>query len=165
LYPNNASFFFHITMSVTPPVGTPGTVSVPGLLASIESNVGGVPTPAAAGLQGTQLLYYDDLLTGPTLVNNEREGGLGSLGLPGGVTKGVSLVLLSPENVRNYWLGQIGREGVCLLQTGMFDVAKHEKQKLEIQEAMVHIMTHATKQTKFAAYEYPALAVVNLKDI
>jgi hypothetical protein len=46
----------------------------------------------------------------------------------------------------------------------MCDVAKHEKQKLEIQESMVHIMDPATKQTKFADYEAPALAVVNLTE-
>jgi hypothetical protein len=43
-------------------------------------------------------------------------------------------VLLSPDNVRNYCLGQIGRDIVCLLQAGMYDEAKHEKHKLEIQE-------------------------------
>jgi hypothetical protein len=73
-------------------------------------------------------------------------------------------VLLSPENVRGYCLGQIGLDRVCLLQTGLCDVAKHEKQKLEIREAMVHIMAPATKQTKFADYEAPPLAVVNLSE-
>jgi hypothetical protein len=46
----------------------------------------------------------------------------------------------------------------------MCDVVKHEKHKLEIEEAMVHIMAPTTKQTKFAAYEAPALAVANLTD-
>jgi hypothetical protein len=73
-------------------------------------------------------------------------------------------VLLSPENVRGYCFGQIGRDIVCLLQAGLCDVAKHEKQKLEILEAMVHIMAPTTKQTKFAAYEAPALAVTNLSE-
>jgi hypothetical protein len=73
-------------------------------------------------------------------------------------------VLLSPENVRGYCLGQIRRDRVCLLQAGLCDVAKHEKQKLEIREAMVHIMAPTTKQTKFAAYEAPALAVANLSE-
>jgi hypothetical protein len=53
-------------------------------------------------------------------------------------------VILSPENVRNHCLGRIGHAIVCLLQAGMCDVAKHEKQKLEIQEAMVHIRALAT---------------------
>jgi hypothetical protein len=34
--------------------------------------------------------------------------------------------------------------------------------KLVVLEAMVHIMAPATKQTKFAAYEDPALAVARL---
>jgi hypothetical protein len=53
---------------------------------------------------------------------------------------------------------------VCLLQAGLCDVAKHKKQKLEIREAMVHIMAPTTNQTKFAAYEAPALAVANLSE-
>jgi hypothetical protein len=53
---------------------------------------------------------------------------------------------------------------VCLLQAGLCDVAKHEKQKLEIREAMVHIMAPTTKQSKFAAYEAPALVVANLSE-
>jgi hypothetical protein len=94
-------------MSATTPHGTPGIMSVAGLLASIESNMCGVPTPAtmaADGLQGIQLLYDEDLV-GSTPMKTEREGGLGTLGLPGADTKGVSLVLLSPENVRGYCLG------------------------------------------------------------
>jgi hypothetical protein len=43
-------------------------------------------------------------------------------------------------------------------------VAKHEKHKLEIEEAMVHIMAPTTKQTKFAAYEALALAVATPTD-
>jgi hypothetical protein len=154
-------------MYATTPLGTPGIISVAGLLASIESNMGGVPTPAtaaAAGLQGKQLLYDENLIQGSTPMKTEREGGLGTLGLPGGDTKGVSLVLLSTDNVRGYCLGQIGRDRVCLLQARLCDVVKHEKQKLEIREAMVHIMAPATKQTKFAAYEAPALAVANLSE-
>jgi hypothetical protein len=87
------------------------------------------------------------------------------LGLPGGGgPKGVSLVLLSPDNVRNYCFGKIGRDRVCLLQAGMCDVARHEKHKLEIQESMVHIMAPSTTKTKFAAYEAPALEVANLTE-
>jgi hypothetical protein len=47
---------------------------------------------------------------------------------------------------------------------GIYDVAKHEKHKLDIEEAMVHIMAPTTKQTKFAAYEALALAVSTLTD-
>jgi hypothetical protein len=62
-------------MSATTPLGTPGIMSVAGLLASIESNMGGVPTPvtaAAAGLQGTKLLYVKDLIQGSTPMKTER---------------------------------------------------------------------------------------------
>jgi hypothetical protein len=71
-------------------------------------------------------------------------------------------VLLSQENVRNYCLGRIGRDRVCLLKAEMCDVVKDEIHKLEIEEAMVHIMAPTTKQTKFAAYEALALAVATL---
>jgi hypothetical protein len=98
-------------------------------------------------------------------MKSDREGGLGTLGLSGGGgTKGVSLVLLSPENVRNYYLGRIGRGRVCLLKAEMCNVVKHEKQKLEIEESMVHVMAPTSKQTKFAAYEAPALAVATLTE-
>jgi hypothetical protein len=78
-----------------------------------------VPSPAAAavaGLQGMQQLYDEDLFPGPTPMKTEREGGLGTLG---------SLVLVSPDNFRNYCLGQIGRNRVCLLQAGICDMVKH----------------------------------------
>jgi hypothetical protein len=74
-------------MFAAPPIGTPSIMSVMGLLASIENDMGGMPAPvatAAVGLQGTQLLYDEDFLPGPSPSNNEREGGLGKLGLPGG---------------------------------------------------------------------------------
>jgi hypothetical protein len=78
-------------------------MSVAGLLVSIESNMGGVrthATAATAGLQGTQL-FYDEDLVGSIPTKTEREGGLGSSGFRGGGgTKGVSSLLLSPENVR-----------------------------------------------------------------
>jgi hypothetical protein len=77
-------------MSATTPHGTPGIISVAGLLASIESNMGGVPTPATAavaGLQETQFLYDEDLV-GSTPMKTEREGGLGRLGFLGGGHQG-----------------------------------------------------------------------------
>jgi hypothetical protein len=73
----------------------------------------------------------------------------------------VPLVLLSPGN--GFCFGRIGCDRLCLLQAGMCDVAKHDKHKLMVPEAMVHIMAPATKQTKFAAYETPALSVASLK--
>jgi hypothetical protein len=83
----------------------------------------------------------------------------------GGGDKGVPLVLLSPVNAQDYCLGRIGRDRVCLLQKGLCDVAKHERRKVEVKEPMIHIMTPARKQTKFAAYETPALAVDLLTDL
>jgi hypothetical protein len=74
------------------------------------------------------------------------------------------LVLLSLGNAQDYCIGRIGRGRVCLLHRGLCDVAKHERQKVEVKEPMIHIMTPATKQTKFAAYETPALAVDLLTD-
>jgi hypothetical protein len=87
------------------------------------------------------------------------------LGFPGGGDKGVPLVLYSPGNAQDYCLGRIGHAIVCLLQKGLCDVAKHEQKKLEVKEPMMHIMTSATKQTKFAEYETPALAVDFLTDL
>jgi hypothetical protein len=74
----------------------------------------------------------------------------------------VPFVLLSPGNGQGFCLGRIGRDRLSLLQAGMCDVAKHDKNKLVVLKAMVHIMAPATKQTKFAAYEAPALAVASL---
>jgi hypothetical protein len=71
----------------------------------------------------------------------------------------------SPVNAHDYCLGCIGRDRVCLLQKGLCDVAKHERHKVEVKEPMIHIMTPATKQTKFAAYETPDLAVDLLTDL
>jgi hypothetical protein len=77
----------------------------------------------------------------------------------------VPLVLLSPGNAQDYCLGRIGRDRVCLLQRGLCDVATHERQKVEVKDPMIHIMTPAKNQTKFAAYETPALAVDLLTDL
>jgi hypothetical protein len=44
----------------------------------------------------------------------------------------------------------------------MYDVVKHDNNKVSVPEAMVHIMEPATKQTKFAAYKALALAVASL---
>jgi hypothetical protein len=82
-------------------------------------------------------------------------------GLPGGIN-GVPLVLLSPGNGQGFCLGRIGRDRLCLLQDRMCDVVKHDKNKLVVPEAMVHIMAPAIKQTKFAAYEAPAVAGATL---
>jgi hypothetical protein len=73
-------------MSATPPFGTPGTMSVTNLIASMQRDTTNAPTPAAAvDLQGTQLLYYEEQILGASpAVKVDREGGLGTFGLPGG---------------------------------------------------------------------------------
>jgi hypothetical protein len=42
------------------------------------------------------------------------------------------------------------------------DVAKYERQKMKMTQACVHIMAHAMKQTKFAAYQTPCVKVSQL---
>jgi hypothetical protein len=78
------NFSLHLTMSATPPVGTPGM----NLIASMQHDMTNTPMPAvvaAADLQGTQLSYYEEHILGPSpAVKVEREGGLGTFGLPGG---------------------------------------------------------------------------------
>jgi hypothetical protein len=77
----------HLAMSDSPPIGNPGTMSVMNLILSMQSDMTNAPTPAAAAdLQGTQLLYYEEQIEGPfPAVKVEREGGLGTFGLGGGV--------------------------------------------------------------------------------
>jgi hypothetical protein len=87
----------HLTMSATPPVGAPGNMSVTNLFDSMQLDMTNVPTPATAGadLQGNQLLYYEEHISGASpAVKVEREGGFGTFVLPGGIN-GVPLVLLS----------------------------------------------------------------------
>jgi hypothetical protein len=74
-------------------------------------------------------------------------------------------VLLSLDKVQDYGIGHIGRARVCLLQMGLYGVAKHERQKLKVSEPMVVIMNRATTQTKFTVYEAPALAVDLLTEL
>jgi hypothetical protein len=74
-------------------------------------------------------------------------------------------VLLSPDKAQDYYIGRIGRDRVCLLQMGLYDVAKHEMQKQKVSEPTVVTMTRATTQTKFTVYEAPDLAVDLLTDL
>jgi hypothetical protein len=75
-------------MSATPPVGTPGTMSVKNLIASMQRDMTKAPPPpppATTDLQGTPLMDYEEQISGPSpAVKVEREGGLGTFGLPGG---------------------------------------------------------------------------------
>jgi hypothetical protein len=62
-------------------------MSVMNLIASMQRDMKNAPTPVAvaADLQGTQLLYYDEKILGPSpAVKVKGEGGLGPFGLPGG---------------------------------------------------------------------------------
>jgi hypothetical protein len=81
--------------------------------------------------------------------------------LPGGYQWRVISASLSGKWTRILF----GSNWVCqavLVAGRMCDVAKHAKNKLVVPDAMVHIMAPATKQTKFADYEAPALAVASL---
>jgi hypothetical protein len=69
--------------------------------------------------------------------------------------KAVPVVLITPGNESCYCLGWLGRDPVCLMKQDYCDVAKHEKQKLEVIENMIHIMAQATKNTKFSVYAEP----------
>jgi hypothetical protein len=104
-------------MSATPPVGTPGAMSFTKLIASMQHGMTNVPTPAAAAdLQGTQRLRHEEQILGNSpAVKVEREGGLGTFGLPGGGTNGVSFVLLSPGNGQGFCLNRMCRRLWCIL--------------------------------------------------
>jgi hypothetical protein len=85
-------------------------MSVRNIIASMQRDMKNAPTPAAAAdLQGTQLLYYDEQILGPDpAVKVEREGGLGTFGFPGGGINGVPLVLLSPGNGQGFFWVELG---------------------------------------------------------
>jgi hypothetical protein len=74
----------------------------------------------------------------------------------------VSLVLLSPQNERDYCCGLIGRDRIFLNKSHLCDVAKHEREKFPVNEVVLHIMAPATKATKFAAYREPSLPITKL---
>jgi hypothetical protein len=62
-------------------------MSVTNLIASMQRDMTKAPPAAAAAtdLEGTQLVYYEEQISGPSpAVKVEREGGLGTFGLPGG---------------------------------------------------------------------------------
>jgi hypothetical protein len=80
----------------------------------------------------------------------------------GGGDNAVPVVLLTPGNDDTYCLGRLGCDRVCLMKQDYCDLTKHEKQKLEFTENMIHIMAQATKHTKFAAYAEPAVNVTLL---
>jgi hypothetical protein len=140
-------FSLHLSMSATPPVGTPGT-----LIASFQHDMTNASTPAgAADLHGTYVLYYEVHISGSSpAVNAEREGGLGTFGLPGGVS------------MARHWCFSLQEMDKDFIWLELGDVAKHDKNKLLVPEAMMHIMAPATKQTNSAAYEALALAVASL---
>jgi hypothetical protein len=112
------NFPLHLTMSPPPPVGTPGTISVTNLIASMQHGTINAPTPAAvADLQGTQLLYYEGHISGPSpAVKVEREGGLGTFVLWGGYQWCDIGASLPGKLTRVLFLGRIGLDRLCLLQ-------------------------------------------------
>jgi hypothetical protein len=72
-------------MSSTPTAAAPGLLSVANLLASIQQNSSMAPAATAPEeLQATQLLFEDDMNMAPTPLKMDKEGDLGTEGLPGG---------------------------------------------------------------------------------
>jgi hypothetical protein len=159
------SQILHLTMSATPPVGTPGTMSVTHLIASMQRDMTKAPPPAtvaAADLQGTQLMYYEEQILGSSpAVKVEREGALGKFGLPGGVSMACHWCFSLREMDKDSVWVELGVKG-CACCRREYAAWRSMIKKLVAQEAMVHIMAPATKQTKFAAYEAPALAAASL---
>jgi hypothetical protein len=93
---------------------------------------------------------------------------VGASGLPGrdtNMSDVVSLVLLSPQNERDYCCGFIGRDRVCLMKIHLFDVAKHERGELSVVEPVLLILAPASKTTKFAAYREPSLPTSKLNQV
>jgi hypothetical protein len=77
----------------------------------------------------------------------------------------VSLVLLSPQNERDYCCGFFGRDRVCLMKIHLCDVAKHEREKISVVEPVLLILAPASKATKFAAYREPSLPTSKLNQV
>jgi hypothetical protein len=77
----------------------------------------------------------------------------------------VLLVLLSPQNERDYCCGFIGRDRLCLMKIHLCDVAKHEREKLSVVEPVLLILAPARKGTKFAAYRDPSLPTSKLNQV
>jgi hypothetical protein len=103
--------------------------------------------------------------TGMAAAAPEKEvGGLdywGDINMPAVV----SLVLLSPQNERDYCCGSIGRDRVCLMKSHLCDVAKHEREKLSVVEPVLLILVPASKATKFVAYREPSLSTTKLNQV
>jgi hypothetical protein len=143
-------------MSDTPPVGTPGTMSVSDLIASMQRDMANALTltVAAADLQGTQLLYSEEHIMGPSpAVEAEREGGLGTFGW-GGLSMVCHWCFFLREMDTGFVWVELGMPGCaccrqeCALWRSMI------KTNWPCQD-MVHILAPAAKQTKFDAYEDP----------
>jgi hypothetical protein len=100
-------------MPSTPPVETPDFIIVSTVanlyLASIQKDISGMPPVRGAPLQGTQLEFTEDThVRGANFSEErEREGGVGTFGLPGGGKGIVPLILLSPENAEDFCVGRI----------------------------------------------------------
>jgi hypothetical protein len=141
---------------------------VAGLLASMESNMGGVSSPAtaaSAGLQGTQLLYGDDLLPGPTPVKTEREGGLGTLGFPGGgVPREFHWCFFLRRMFGIIVWGKLGVIECVYFRREflMWRSMTHRNWRFEKPRCILWLLQPNSQN--FAAYEAPDLAVSSLTD-
>jgi hypothetical protein len=74
----------------------------------------------------------------------------------------VSLGLLYPQNERDYCCGLIGHDMISLNKNHLCDVAKHEREKFPVNEAVIQTMAPATNSTEFAAYRDPSLPITKL---
>jgi hypothetical protein len=158
--------------STPPPPGQPDLMSIARIIASIKQNMTGTThIPANVEEEGFSIqlnfgLDQDPMEPGSQgtrgMFKTEKEGGRGTLVLHGGGAKDVHVVLLTPGNDSNYCLGRLGCDHVCLMKQDYCDVEKHEKQKLQVTEKIIHIMTQATKCTTFNVYAEPGVNAVLL---
>jgi hypothetical protein len=169
------------TMSSTPPTSKPSMDKVAEMLSSIQQQMQLINPPKTAG-EGLQLDFAAAAEEDPFSLGNTSpslgfgtgmaaaamDKQVGAYGLLGGGTKMsdvVSLVLLSPQNERDYLCGFIVRDRVCLMKSHLCDVAKHETEKLSIVEPVLFILAPASKAAKFEVYREPSLPTSKLNQV
>jgi hypothetical protein len=166
-------------MSSTAPPTKPSFNAVAEMISSIQHQTEALNPARLQSGEGVQLDYAEaveedpfglgppDPLRGLGLgvATLTAEKDVGTSGLLGGGAKtnlSVSLVLLSPQNERDYCCDLIGRDIICLNKSHLCDVTKHEQEKFPVNEEVLHIMAPSTKATKFAAYRDPSLPIAKL---
>jgi hypothetical protein len=152
-------------MDSTPISSPAGLMSVIAMLTSIGQNISGGRAPATSEDTGTQLNFEEED-TGFVPANSETMLPLARMRFRYvwvcGGGKAVPLVLLTPNKNDDFCLGCIGWDRVRLMKWDYCDVAKRERQKMNMTQARMHVMAHAVIQTKFAAYQAPYVKVSQL---